>query len=135
LNARTGEGVDMSGKLDRPEARVEMTQKISLALFWMLLALILFSTLSPVQLRPQFGRPALERAGGFIALAAALGVSYPRRPFLVALAICSIAIGSEALQLLIPSRHARLIDGGEKMAGSLVGAAAVAVVSRAWRRP
>jgi hypothetical protein len=107
-----------------------MTQKIALALFWILLALILFWTLSPVQLRPHVARAAVERAGAFFALAVTLGASYPRRPLLVALVICAIAVGSEALQLVIASRHARLIDAAEKLAGGLTGIAAVVGVSR-----
>jgi hypothetical protein len=112
-----------------------MTHKAALALFWLLLVLVVFWTLSPVSFRPQFGRPALERAGAFCALAGALGTAYPRRLLLVAVAICAIAIGSEALQLLFASRHARLIDAAEKTVGGLVGAAAVAVGARFWRRP
>jgi hypothetical protein len=112
-----------------------MTQRVAFALFWGLLALILFWTLSPVQLRPQVGHPALERAGAFIALAAALGTAYPRRLLLVATIVCLIAIGSEALQFFISTRHARLADAAEKAAGGLVGALAVAVAERARRSP
>jgi VanZ family protein len=46
-----------------------------------------------------------------------------------------IAIGSEALQFFISTRHARLADAAEKAAGGLVGALAVAVAERARRSP
>lgn len=111
-----------------------MTQKIALGLFWALLALILFWTLSPVHLRPHFTRAPVERAGAFFALAAALGAAYPRRPLLVALIICSIAVGSEALQILIPSRDARIIDGAEKVVGGLLAVGAVALLGAVYRR-
>lgn len=110
-----------------------MTHKIALALFWALLAFIVFSTLSPLHLRPHLSRASVERAGAFFALAVALGTGYPRRLLLVALVICSIAAGSEAFQLLVPTRHARLLDGLEKTAGGLAGVAVVAAVILARR--
>jgi VanZ family protein len=112
-----------------------MTRRLALGLFCILLALILFWTLSPVHLRPHFTRAAVERAGAFFVLAASLAAAYPRRPFLVAVVICSIAVGSEALQIFVASRDARFVDGAEKTVGGLVGVAAVALVARVRRDP
>jgi len=107
-------------------------------LAWLILAAIAFSTFSPIQLRPQTGHVVLERVFAFAALGAAFGIGYPRRLTLAAGVTVLAAIGLEAGQLLIPGRHARLIDAGEKLAGGLIGlaiaAAALALAAR-FRTP
>ncbi|HEY2708143.1 MAG TPA: hypothetical protein VGI95_08815 [Caulobacteraceae bacterium] len=101
------------------------------AAFWALLAFIVFATFSPVNLRPQTGHVIFERFGAFLALGGTLALSYPRRPFLALAAICAIAVGSEALQLVIPSRDARPIDGLEKTLGGLAGVALGCLLDKA----
>jgi VanZ family protein len=95
----------------------------ALGAFWALFGLICFWTLAPVGFRPQTGHAALERFAAFLALGGALGLSYPRRWLVVAAAICAIALGTEALQLVMPSRAAQLIDAVEKSLGGLAGVA------------
>lgn len=103
--------------------RGQATQVGARTAFWALLAFIAFATFSPVSLRPQTGHAIFERFGAFLGLGGTLTLSYPRRPLLALAAICAIAIGSEALQLVIPSRDARPIDGFEKTLGGLAGVA------------
>lgn len=98
-----------------------MINKLSAISAWLLLGTIAFVTLSPIDLRPQTGHVIAERFLAFVALGAAFGVGYPRRlAFGVAVTLAA-AVGLEAAQLLAPSRHARMIDAGEKLAGGLVG--------------
>ena len=108
--------------------------RLAAILGWLILAAIAFSTFSPIQLRPQTGHVVLERVLAFAALGAAFGVGYPRRLALAAGVTVLAAIGLEAGQLLIPGRHARLIDAGEKLAGGMIGlaiaAAALALAAR-----
>jgi hypothetical protein len=105
-------------------------RKGALAAFCLLFGLICFWTLAPVGFRPQTGHPALERFGAFLALGGALALGYPRRWLTVAAAICVIAIGTEALQIVIPSRDARPVDAAEKSLGGLAGIAAIAATER-----
>jgi hypothetical protein len=109
-------------------------RKAAVAAFWLLLALICFSTFAPVGLRPRTGHVILERFAAFFALGGCLAFGYPRRPLQIAAMIVAIAIGSEALQLLIPTRDARFVDAMEKGLGGLVGVAAVTVLARTWLR-
>ena len=111
-----------------------MINKLAAVSAWILLAALAFVTVSPISLRPQTGHVFLERFLAFAALGAAFGVGYPRRmPFAVAVTVLA-AIGLEAAQLLVPGRHARVIDAGEKLAGGLVGLAiAAAFLALTWR--
>ena len=103
-----------------------MINKLAAVSAWILLAALAFVTLSPISLRPQTGHVLLERFLAFAALGATFGIGYPRRmPFAIAVTVLA-AIGLEAAQLLVPGRHARIIDAGEKLAGGLVGLAIAA---------
>ena len=106
-----------------------MIQKAALAAFCLLLGLISFWTLAPVGFRPQTGHGALERFLAFIALGGALGVGYPRRPMLTAAIVCGIAFGSEALQIIVPSRDAGAVDAVEKALGAIVGVGSVLAIT------
>jgi VanZ family protein len=103
------------------------------AAFWLLLALICFWTLAPVSYRPQTGHAMFERFWAFLALGGALAAGYPRRPLMVATIICLVALGSEALQAIVPTRDARPVDAVEKTAGGLAGVAAVASLTSGLR--
>jgi VanZ family protein len=105
-------------------------RKAALAAFWLLLGLICFATFAPVGLRPRTGHVILERFAAFFALGGSLAFSYPRRPLPTAAVIVAIATGSEALQLLIPTRDARIVDALEKGLGGLAGVVAVTVIAR-----
>jgi VanZ family protein len=105
-----------------------MISKIAAVLAWLLLAAITFVTISPINLRPETGHAFLERFLTFAALGATFGIGYRRQmPFAAAVTIVA-AIGLEAVQLLAPGRHARVVDAAEKVAGGLVGL----VVAAAW---
>jgi VanZ family protein len=119
-----------------------MINRLAAVSAWILLGTIAFVTLCPIDLRPATGHVVPERVLAFTALGAAFGLGYPRRlPFAIAVTLAA-AIGLEAGQLLIPGRHARLIDAGEKLAGGLLGGAIAVMCSelaarfqRATRRP
>ena len=98
-----------------------MINKLSAISAWVLLCAIAFVTLSPIDMRPQTGHDAPERVLSFMALGLAYGVGYPRRLWLAITATLAAAIGLEIAQLLVPGRHARLPDIGEKLAGGFIG--------------
>jgi hypothetical protein len=62
-----------------------------------------------------------------------LAFSCPRRPLLAAALIGAIAVGSEALQSVIPTRDARPTDAVEKLLGGLAGVAAARVAMNGLR--
>ncbi|MGN6583815.1 MAG: hypothetical protein ACTHJV_08935 [Rhizobiaceae bacterium] len=99
---------------------------------WLLLAGIIFVTVSPIGLRPDLGEgPNLDRVIGFLVTGFFFGVGYGRHWIMVLLAVVAGAFAIEALQLLTPDRHARLIDASVKAvsggAGFLIGHASLAM--------
>jgi hypothetical protein len=102
---------------------------------WALLLGIVFSTLSPIWLRPESGLPANdERFAAFLVLSFAFTLAYPHRLLRVVLIVAASAIILEALQLVIPTRDARLHDLFVKLAGGGLGAGLGVLVLWAVRR-
>jgi hypothetical protein len=92
-------------------------------LAWLLLLATAFVTLAPIGLRPESGLPpSVERFAAFLLLSFVFTLAYPHRLLRVILIVAAAAIGLEALQLLIPTRDARLIDMAMKLLGGGVGA-------------
>lgn len=95
---------------------------ISALLAWLVLAVIIFVTVCPIGLRPHDFLPVNDdRALAFSLLAGLFVVAYPRHWIVAALAIILGAGAIEALQLLSPSRHARIDDAMVKAVGACVG--------------
>jgi VanZ family protein len=92
---------------------------------WVLLGLIAFWTLGPLDGRPRLGPPQLERFGAYFVLAAAFAVAYAR-PRLVAVAIAVLAVALELGQLLVPGRDAGVPDAIAKVAGAIAGVVVIA---------
>ena len=98
-----------------------MVQRISTVAGWLALAFIVYATLSPIDDRPVIAGAQLEHFAAFAVVGLAFGLAYPRRVFLVATVILITSFGLEALQLLTPDRHARLLDALVKAAGGVCG--------------
>ena len=98
-----------------------MIQRISSVTGWLALAFIVYATLSPIQDRPVIAGAQLEHFAAFAVLGIAFALAYPRRVFLIAAIVLISAFGLEALQLLTPDRHARLLDALVKAAGGVCG--------------
>lgn len=88
---------------------------------WLVLAFIVFATLSPIQDRPVLAGPQLEHFAAFAVLGIAFGLAYPNRIFFVFAIVLGSAVGLEALQLLTPDRHGRVIDALVKAIGGICG--------------
>nr|WP_175619242.1 VanZ family protein [Bradyrhizobium sp. 2S1]MCK7671255.1 VanZ family protein [Bradyrhizobium sp. 2S1] len=88
---------------------------------WLALAFIAFVTLSSIQDRPSFANPQAERFAAFAVMAMAFVLGYPRRTALIVLFVVFSAFTLEAMQLLTPDRHGRLLDAVVKVAGGLAG--------------
>jgi len=95
------------------------------------LAVIAFATLSPLNLRPETGEPAnLERFAAFAALSGAFVLARPQRWLWILLLTIAVAALLEAAQNMLPDRHGRLIDFAVKAMGAGVGLLAGLCVDR-----
>ncbi|MGX5736415.1 VanZ family protein [Bosea thiooxidans] len=109
-------------------------RKIALAAGWVVLAVIVWASLSPIGSRPHSGLAInLERELAFALLGAMFVLAGRIRPLpLLALLIAFVA-GLELLQNLTPTRHGRFDDALVKALGVTVGVALGATV-QAWAR-
>ncbi|QOZ24919.1 hypothetical protein CI1B_08980 [Bradyrhizobium ivorense] len=88
---------------------------------WLALIVIAITTVAPIYDRPTFGHARIERLVAFMALGAMFAWSYPNRLLFSVLIVSCGAFGLEALQLITPDRHARLLDAFVKLAGGWSG--------------
>jgi hypothetical protein len=96
-------------------------QRLSILAGWVALAFIAFATLSPLKDRPVIAGLQLEHFAAFALLGLAFALGYPRRTVLIIGIVIGSAFTLEALQLLTPDRHGRLLDALVKAAGGLAG--------------
>ncbi|WVT77035.1 VanZ family protein (plasmid) [Sinorhizobium chiapasense] len=89
---------------------------------WLLLAVIAYSTISPLELRPRIGHLVhLERFGAFGLLGLLFAIAYPRQIGRVLVLVLATAIGFELLQMISADRHARVTDVAVKLLGGACG--------------
>ncbi len=112
-----------------------MVQRVSTIAGWLTLAFIVFATLSPIGDRPVIAGPQFEHFAAFAFLGLAFGLAYPRRVLTVAGLVLIGAFGLEALQLLTPDRHARLLDASMKAVGGLCGIGLAQLAQMVLRNP
>ena len=98
-----------------------LIRRIALVLGWLAVAVIVYSTLSPIHLRPRTGHPDFERFAAFFLAGACFAVAYPHQRRLVSAAIVGGACVLEAAQLLVPGRDAHIHDAAIKALGGVVG--------------
>jgi VanZ family protein len=91
---------------------------------WACLASIVFVTVSPIQMRPgDILSVDVDRALAFGLMASAFMIAYPRHALAVGVLVVASAGLMEFLQLLTPSRHARIEDALVKVTGATGGMA------------
>jgi VanZ family protein len=100
-----------------------MIHRLSLAAAWLALAFIAFATLSPIYDRPTIPEagPQLEHFAAFALMGFAFTLGYPRRMLFIVAIVLGSAFVLEALQLLTPDRHGRVLDALVKAAGGICG--------------
>ena len=98
-----------------------MIQRLSSIVGWLALAFIGYATLSPIVDRPVLATPHFEHFAAFALVGFSFGLAYPRRLVLIAFLVLISAFGLEAMQLLTPDRHGRLIDAVIKAVGGICG--------------
>jgi len=98
-----------------------------LSVRWLLLAFavcaaIVFATLCPIQWRPHLtDDPNQERFLAFAILGFAAKLAFPRKQAWLICAVVTLAIGLEAVQLVIPGRDGRVLDAAVKALGGAFG--------------
>jgi hypothetical protein len=108
-----------------------MIRSFARPIAWLLLAAILFVTVSPVQFRPVTHEPPdLERFAAFAVVGFVFVLGYPRHWILVTCLVIGSAFAFEAAQLLSPTRHPRLHIAVIKAIGGVAGIAVGAAISR-----
>ena len=95
--------------------------RISIVTGWLALAFIVYATLCPIDARPVIAGLQLEHFAAFGLVGLAFGLAYPNRLMLVIVILVGGAFALEALQLVTPDRHGRLIDALMKAAGAMCG--------------
>lgn len=102
-----------------------------------LLAVIVFATLSPIQMRPHFGNANIERALAYVLFGLTLGLGFPNRLLQTVIFVFGTAGALELLQAIDPGRHARIADASIKALAGTIGIAVVHltfVSVSAWMR-
>ncbi|TRC78517.1 hypothetical protein FJV80_24555 [Mesorhizobium sp. WSM4310] len=95
-----------------------------------LLAIIVFATLSPIQMRPHVGDPNVERALAYLLFGLALGLGFPNRAARTIALVIFVAATLELMQIFDPGRHARISDGSLKALAGIFGIAAIQICLR-----
>ena len=97
-------------------------QKIFQAAAWLLAATIVVLSLGPPSVRPVTGATHdLEHLLIFLATGMAFGFGYPRRVWLLTIALPTFAAAIEVAQNWVPGRHARTSDFLVDAAASCLG--------------
>ena len=92
-------------------------------------------SIGPVRLRPYTGIPhEIEHGIAFALFGLPFGFGFPRRWLVLSLAAVIVAGVLEALQRVMPGRHAILADAIVNGGGACVGIWMGAVLSRLWER-
>lgn len=98
-----------------------MNQRLFLVAGWLAFAFIGYATLSPLEDRPVIAGPQLEHFAAFALLGFAFARGYSGRMLLIVAVVVGSAFTLEALQLLTPDRHGRVLDALVKAAGGICG--------------
>jgi len=101
-----------------------MLHKLLAAAAWTALAMIVFVTVSPLDMRPVVtANPNIERFAAFALVGLLFGLAYPRRLVVDASFVVIAAGVLEAFQLITRDRHGHIADAFVKAAGGAFGVA------------
>lgn len=111
-----------------------MTSRLFKISAWLVLAAIVFVTVSPIGLRPHDPLSVnLDRALAFCLMSGLFVLAYPRH-WVAVLALTFFGAGAiETLQFLSPTRHAEMIDAAVKAGGAVAGVALAMLANRLRR--
>ena len=108
-----------------------MADRLLRAVAWLYAGALVYLTLGPPYVCPETPLPFyLEHVAAFLISGLLFSIGYRTRGVLVSLAGISFAALLEALQILVPGRHARWIDLAMDALGFCIGVGLGLVVSR-----
>ena len=104
---------------------------------WLSILIVLVVTVVPIGFRPTTGlSPNIERFCVMAAVGALFAAAYPKRFWLIVLALSLTAVVFELLQFIAAGRHPSFRDVGFKSLGAAIGAAVgYAVASATQLKP
>jgi VanZ family protein len=106
-------------------------RKIMRVIAWILLATAVVLTTVPAQFRPVTGAPSpVEHFAMFFLIGAAFSLGYSRRDYRLCAAAIVFAGSLEILQLVLPTRHARLSDFVIDALAAVIGIALSGLIDR-----
>jgi VanZ family protein len=109
-------------RCDSIKCDTDMFHKLVTVAAWVCLAVIVYATISPIQLRPTLHTSTThEHIVAFAFLGVLFSLAYPRHIALVCLIVVGGAVLLEIMQLLTPDRHGRIRDAIEKIVGGAAG--------------
>lgn len=112
-----------------------MPHRLLSAAAWTAFALIVFVTISPIEMRPVVtSDPNIERFAAFALLGLLLGLAYPRRLVVDASFVVAVAGVLETFQLITRDRHGHAADAFVKAAGGAFGVAVALLILIALER-
>lgn len=112
-----------------------MLHKLLATTAWAALAVLVFVTISPLDLRPVVtANPNIERFAAFAIVGLLFGFAYPRSLALDAVFIVIAAGTLEALQFITPDRHGHIADALVKAAGGAFGVMLALIISLTAQR-
>lgn len=102
---------------------VNQVRSIIKAGAWLSILVILLVTVVPIGFRPSTGfSPNIERFGAMAAVGALFAAAYPKKLWLVVLALSLAAAAFELLQFFVGGRHPAVGDVIFKSLGAAIGA-------------
>lgn len=111
-----------------------MTRTLLRLSVFVILAILVFVTLSPIGLRPVVASANVERMSAYALFGFLLIVAYPKRWYLGLMAGMAVAGILEFGQELSPTRHARLSDFLVKAVAAAFGSLVATLVLAAYAR-
>ena len=106
-------------------------RKIIRVIAWVLLAAAILLTVVPAQYRPVTGAPSpVEHFVMFFLIGSAFALGYSRSDYWLCGAAIVLAGSLELLQLLLPTRHARLSDFVIDALAAVIGIALSRLIDR-----
>ena len=123
----------MDAKLSDPDSkylfRNSVSQRVVSIAAWVVLAFLIYATVSPLADRPNFmASTTIQHLLAYAALTGLFCQAYPQRVRLLFVLVIAGILLLEAAQVFLPDRHARIRDIAEKTTGAIGGIC----IAKAW---